>query len=296
VSGFFGENRDRYEFTGCIPQLPSSAVKDAFLEVTFEQAMQYWWNAKTYTFDSFSGSSSSTIASPAYGISLQTYSASADYSYLSQDALCRQSDNREYLICSRPTDGDRFDFSFSEGYEGPSGDIVSTATSGSIFNGTWTVYSNGAVTSDSLIAGYGNLGWPNNSGEGNWFRMYCDYTVTPNLYYIDPYIFFRGDVSAGYSFYTVGSAEYFLYPTYSIGNIPANDVSGTLEIGGTYTLNFYGGGSSTCNLYYNPNPVVNVLCFPVDPDIPCPPFSPSDFLVSDVEYSFNASITITSVL
>jgi hypothetical protein len=127
--------------------------------------------------------------------------------------------------------------------------------------------------------------------------MYCDYTVTPNLYYIDPYIFFRGDVYGGSFFFTDEADEFYIDPSYSIGNIAANDVLETSEIGGTYTINFHGASSSTCNLYYNPNPVVNVTCYPHDGNIgPCPTFEPSDFLVSDVAYSFNASITITSVL
>lgn len=287
VSGFFGENQDLHGFKGCIPQLPISAVKDAFLEVTLEQAMEYWWNAKTYKFDSFSGSCSSTFSAPLFSISTYNFSASANYSYLSQDALCRQSDNRKYLICSLPTDGDRFDFSFSQGNAGSSGDIVSTATSGSIFNGTWSVYNNGGPYGG--IIGHGNLGWPNQS-------IFCDYTVTPNLYYIDPYIFFRGEFYVGSFFYTVDECEFYLDPRYNIGNIPANDVLETSEIGGNYAINFYGGGSSTCNLYYNPSPDVNVECFPAREECTCPSFSPSDFFVSDVEYSFNAEITITSVL
>jgi len=277
---------------GCLPQLPSSAVKDAFLELTSEQAFQYLLSAKTYTFDSFSGSSSSTFAFPKGGTtSPAIFSASGNYSHLSQDALCRQSSNTEYFVCGYPArDGDAFDFSFSEGYEGNSGDVISTATSGSMFNGTWTVYNGSERGPYAGIVGYANLGWSNQS-------MYCDYTVSPNLYYINPNIFFRGDVHGGSFFYTVEADEFYIDPFYSIGNIAANDVSATSEIGGTYILNFYGGGSSTCNLYYNPNPVVSVVCFPHDGNIgPCPTFSPSDVPVSDVAYSFNASITITSVL
>jgi hypothetical protein len=256
VSGLFGGGYD-----SCAPQLPKdgSVTKDAFLELTLEQALEYYWKSKTYTIDSFDLFVTTKITDPynnAYGV----FSLNGLNPSLSQDALCQPEASGIHIRCGGYDSPDYFT-AFDEILAGTAEynfTSVSSSTSGSELT-TSGVATLGGDPANPPMNGYWNytIGW-------RWFFSYCDYEVTPNLYYVLPLINVNTEAE-----YFGGNTYYSVVPVLNQGLIPNDAIQA-----GTFTLNFFSGSSSTCNLYHTTS---------------------NESYVSDTSCSCNASITVTSV-
>jgi len=252
--GFFG--------SGCIAQLPKdgSVTKNAFLELTLEQAMEYFWKCKTYTIDSFDFSASTTINVPPPDSPYSTsYAANVSNPVLSSDAFCRQT---EVVLCSyTPNLGDLFQSQPR---------VVFPEDSPYTFNDTTTAESGSVLTTngDASVDGPSNLGLRIAIGWSNfgYIDTFCDYESTPRKYYIRPSVgaFFRGTtyplfVSSYSSRIEVGNPIF---------------VSEDYRQAGTFTLNFLSGSTASCPIYYLPQ---------------------LSEIISGTSCSCNASIRVTSL-
>lgn len=225
--GYFG--------SGCIPQLPKdgSVIKDAYIEFTPEEALEYWWKSKTYTINSFNINVNIEYSGYVHGPS--SYVAEAELVSISPDALVSEN---QPSVCGAGY-GDFFQFNFGGVtiFDLPLIETQeSTAPSGSVLTIQKTLQANGTTDYFAYIS---NMSF---GLELNKQFSYCDYEVTPNLYYLAPGI--------GFQLYcTADDGPTGIAVTFNlIGGMP--DTQSEWDQGGTFTINLLSGASKPCNLYY----------------------------------------------